>query len=418
SSLRYGNRRNGSGRRRGAGAWVVAVLGDDGEARARNANIKLAVFAVEHGFVAVVADGVLVAGLGGDLAEAGFNAFPQKLRVELATGRGDIAWQGVIAHHQRDVNAVEEAQAIERGVADKSAPDGDVVALAILDDVLFLGVAAVRFAVGDDVDDAAASLARARGLAGSGKYGVVKGMELFFGLIESAIAGVAAGVAVDGVAVLVDAVGKRTAHHLDGFAPLSFGAFENDAQTWPLCPGEGGLLLDAVVIREDRDFVIRGECALQSGERIVDPCHRVVGHALVDDQRNGEREGIGREDRHVLKDVILVNPHFTGRNARNKLSFGVLNDKRDFDQIDGDWSEGKHSRARIWGWTLVFIGLLRNGRSRGGRSLRDRRGGCDGCADWRDGFEVRKCLRTRCVGDVLLLLRRSLRLRLGSHYDR
>ena len=70
-----------------------------------------------------------------------------------------VAREDVVAHLEGKVDAVEEAEAGDGGVADERGVDGDLVGLEVLDDVLVLGLAAVLLAVGDDVDDAAAAAA-------------------------------------------------------------------------------------------------------------------------------------------------------------------------------------------------------------------------------------------------------------------
>ena len=137
------------------GGWVVAVSCDDSEIRAQDANFRFTELAVNEWLASVVADGVLRADILGDVGEAGRDLAGAELRIGLATCGCGIAGKNIVAHLQREVEAVQEAEDWHGGVADDGGVDLDLVGLKIPYYLVELGLAAVFLAVRDDVDDAA-----------------------------------------------------------------------------------------------------------------------------------------------------------------------------------------------------------------------------------------------------------------------
>ena len=85
---------------------VVAFLRDHLDAGSVYTYLDFAVFAVDEGFVAVVADGVLGAYLFDQLNEVVLNGLRPELGVALPACRGGVARQHVIPHLQRQVNTL------------------------------------------------------------------------------------------------------------------------------------------------------------------------------------------------------------------------------------------------------------------------------------------------------------------------
>ena len=192
--------------------------------------------------------------------------------------------------------------------------------LQVADDVLGLGLAAVLFAIGDDIDDSAPAPGCLGGGLGGGEDGVVEGMGFARDLLDAGRAsGTGRGERVDvvfGAAVEVDAAGERLAGVVvHGFASGGLGPFDYGAEARALSGGEVGLHLGAVVVGEDGDLVVGGEGSLQRVERIVDAGHGVIGQALIDNDCDGERKGIDGERAHVLAEAVLVDVNILPVNA-------------------------------------------------------------------------------------------------------
>ena len=74
------------------------------------------------------------------LGEAGLDAVYAELGIGLSAGRGRVERKDVVAHLEREVDAVEEAKAGDGGIADERGIDGNLVLLEILHDVLYFAV--------------------------------------------------------------------------------------------------------------------------------------------------------------------------------------------------------------------------------------------------------------------------------------
>ena len=350
--------------RRGNGGWPdgldglghgeVALLGDDGEIGPQHLDLDGAVLAIDERLVGVVADGVLGAYFLGDAGEAFLDAALTELIVDLSSGRISVGGEDVVAHEERQVHAIHKTHAGDGGIADEGGVDGDLVGLEIFDYILLLRSAAVLFAVADDVDDAAATFAGFGGCGSCHQDCVVEGVDLS-GDLEGDTGRGAVGrrvgidvIAVDGVR-LPEGAGRVV---VDGVASLALGALEDGAETGALGSGKVGLHLGPVVVGDDGNFVVGGECSGQGAEGVVDLGHDVEGHALVDDERDGEREGIDGEEIEVLTIAVLEDSDVAPGNTGDGLILGVLDGEGDFDEVDARTADGKYLRGLARGGDL------------------------------------------------------------------
>ena len=148
-----------------------------------------------------------------------------------------------------------------------------------------------------------------------------------------------------------------------GLASNRLGSLQNNTQASTLGRCKGRLFLHAVVVRKDRDLVVRCECILQGVQRVVDLGHGVEGHALVDDQRNRHRRGIAPEHHHLLTQAILVDAYIAPRQRGNQLILTVFDGEGNRDEVYVHTQHRNGIRTtRRWSALVVVVGGLRAGR--------------------------------------------------------
>jgi hypothetical protein len=189
----------------------------------------------------------------------------------------------------------------------------------------------------------------------------------------------------------------------------SLGLLQHGAQAGALRGGEVGAHLRAVVVGEDGDLIVGGKGSLQRGQGVVDLLHGVEGHALVDDQRDRQREGIRGEERELLAYAVLIDAHIAPGDAGDLVVLRVLDREGNLDEVDGRTGERKHLGALSGGGKLGLLAVvrvsLRLSRSGGGGSGRSavlwaRAGGRVKGASFagRNVVQRGKSLRPRAIG--------------------